>query len=99
MVRIWNGVPNIVVLSSENFEMVCLVNRFFIQFYLKNENLTQIMEFPLTSPDKIDKMEYISQRILLLIVTYVANKNFFREERLLSHITSSLLTLLVRSVR
>ena len=39
------------------------------------------MEFLLTSQDKMDKMEDISRRILLLIVTCVTNMNvIFREE-------------------
>ena len=58
------------------------------------------MEFALTSQDKMDKIEPISQRILLLIGTYSTYQiEFFREERLLSHIINSLLTLLVRSVQ
>ena len=31
--RIRTGIPDVVVLSSKNFEMVCLVNRFSIKFY------------------------------------------------------------------
>ena len=42
-------------------------------------------------------MEHISLRILLLIVTYVTKKFFFREERLFSDIINNLLTSLVRS--
>ena len=58
------------------------------------------MEFPLTSQDKMDKMEHSPQRIFLFTMKYVTNKNVsFREKRLLRHITDSLLTSLLRSVQ
>ena len=79
--------------------MVCLVNRLSIKFYNKNENLRQIMEFPLTSQDNWIKWSEFSANFV--VDRNVRNKYecFFREERLLSNIINSLLTSLVRSVQ
>ena len=48
-------------------------NQIFNQIFKKNENLTQIIEFPLKSQDKMGKIEHISLRILM----FITNKKFY----------------------